>query len=134
VSAPPKWALDTLDEAWRGLPEYDKPTLTWRRSKGKHYSSGRAFVKERRIVVTAGSAAPRWEQKTVLLHEIAHAMCPRDEHHGELFYTTAWSLFRRFNLPVRAVLRREEGYRKMARVGYNVTKPTTVSTGDSRTP
>lgn len=119
MSVPPKWALDTLDEAWQGLPEYEKPTLTWRRSKKKKWSSGRAFCKSRRIVVTAGG--PRWEQKCVLLHEIAHIMCPADEHHGELFYLTAWSLYRRFKLPVRSVLRREENYRKMARTVYLAT-------------
>ena len=54
----------------------------------------------------------------VLLHELAHAICPPSEHHGELFWTTAWKLYRRFNLPIRKVKVHEEAYRKTAHFGY----------------
>ena len=70
----------------------------------------------------------------LLLHEIAHAMCPREEHHGELFWVTAWTLYRQFGLPVRSVLKHEEEYRKGARDGYLATKPgrLSVSSEDRR--
>jgi hypothetical protein len=99
------------------------PELVWRRSGGKAYSSGHCSLPDAvthrcRIVVTAGRGVPRWEQKMVLLHELAHAICPPGEHHGELFWTTAWRLYRRFNLPIRKVRFHEDAYRKTAHLGY----------------
>lgn len=122
MSGPPQWAIDTLAEAWAGRPT-PVPELTWRRSRGRRYSSGFTPHGGHRVVVTAGTKAPRWEQRMILLHETAHAMCPREEHHGEMFWHTAWTLYRRFGLPIRLVLRHEEGYRKAARLGYLATRP-----------
>ena len=123
--APPQWALKTLNEAWQLAERDDQiPELVWRRSRGNFYSSGHCSVRSRRIVVTAGTKAPRWEQRMLLLHEVAHAMCREDEHHGDMFWRTAWALYRDFGLPVRSVLKREESYRKGARAGYLATRPT----------
>lgn len=122
MANPPQWAIDTLDKAWRTYREDDPPELTWRRSRGNTQSSGNTPHHQHRIIVTAGTKAPRWEQKMLLLHETAHAMHPPEEAHGESFWVTAWTLYRQFGLPVRAVLKHEEAYRKGARAGYLATR------------
>ncbi len=120
----PQWAVDTMHEVWADQSD-EMPVLVWRRSHtGSTESSGHCWwdTTPKRIVVTAGQKAPRWEQKQTLLHELAHAMCPTSEHHGDLFWFTAWTLYRRFKLPIRKVKAAEEGYRKGSNGGYLATR------------
>jgi hypothetical protein len=110
-------------DAWAFTERTDAPPeLTWRRWSDGHRSSGTAFWDEGRIVVTAGRHAPRWEQKCVLLHEVAHMLHPH-EHHSAAFWLTAWRLYRWFGLPIRKTLEREVEYRKGARAAYLATRP-----------
>ena len=106
----PKWAREEAARVW-GLHGYmTPPTLVWRRSTTRPHTSGHYQTWLHRIVVTAGHRAPRWEQREVLLHELAHALCPT-EAHTDRFWRTAWLLFReaRPRLPIRKVLESEGG-------------------------
>ncbi len=98
----PKWAQTIVDEVWANQPgRY--PEITWnignRRSDGRVYTSGHCDYYNRIIVNVVGDS-PRWEQKMVLLHELAHAITHCCGH-NDRFWKVAWTLYRIYNLPVR---------------------------------
>lgn len=75
--------------------------------------SGRAFVGQRRIVVTLGRLNLLRDRQATVLHELAHLACPEHEHHGRLFYSTLFDMAERAGLRG-PVLRHESRYRAMA--------------------
>jgi hypothetical protein len=104
----PQWALTVVDKVW-AYQIGRKPEVTWnignRRSDGREYTSGHCDYYNRITVNVVGNS-PRWEQKMVLLHELAHAIdgCTG---HGERFWKVAWTLYRIHNLPIRKCQTRE---------------------------
>lgn len=96
----PAWAKRIVDEVWvsqRG----PWPTITWtigKTARRRTYTSGWCKYWTNEIQIHAGEDSPRWEQKMVLLHELAHAISPGG--HDERFWRTFWTLVRRFNLPI----------------------------------
>ena len=99
---PPKWALTIVDQVWENQFGR-KPVVTWntgnRRSDGGVYTSGHCDY-HNRITVNVVGDSPRWEQKMVLLHELAHALTNCCGH-NDRFWKQAWTLYRAYNLPVR---------------------------------
>jgi len=115
----PKWAEDLLLDACVYLGLDDIPDLSWRKTK-HNYSSGRCqYYSTPRIVVSAGKN--RFDQKLVLLHEIAHAANPK-QHHSDKFWDTAWNLYRWAKLPIRKTLQNEGNYKKGAITAYKRSK------------
>lgn len=137
----PKWATElmtqVLADAGYGGPPVE---LRWRRGgrervgfrpdggyiygkRTDNQSSGRAHYGtddgKPHIVVTTGT--DRRDQRLVLLHELAHILTPK-AHHGPAFWDQAWSLYRRYGVPIRYAQKREYGYRKGARAGYQRTR------------
>lgn len=127
----PEWVIKLTK---RVCKEYkiSEPEITWRRSRRrkrgvmeidgekiqtfkpkKTYSSGMTHVEENRISITAGKS--RKDQKLVLLHELAHLIAPKKEHHGEKFWEIAWVLYRRYKVPINYAKKREYLYRKLSR-------------------
>ena len=118
MAPPPKWAQKIIEEVW-STQTGRYPTVNWRRGGGKpsvvdgteywsqnaFYTSGHCKYWTNEIAITAGKKAPRWEQKMVLLHELAHAISPGG--HDDRFWRTAWTLYRRFNLPIQKCQKRE---------------------------
>lgn len=142
MTAPPKWAQDLTLKAllwWesKGNVVTVVPELVWRRGS-KFCSSGNTRFDNSRITVTAGRS--RLDQKLVLLHEIAHSILPTEtvgvkkswsnyrgiKHlsHTDLFWDTAWELYRWAKLPVRYCLKREKNYRAGASVAYRRNRRT----------
>jgi hypothetical protein len=88
------------------------PRLSWRRRAGRH-STGVARRHDGMIVVRAGD--DELDQRLTLLHELAHWLSPapsrrrrgRAVHHGRSFYTTAFELYRRHEVPDADALRLE---------------------------
>lgn len=111
----PAWAVALRDEV--SIAEgIAPPELTWRkRSDGA--ISGRYATGEHRIILSVGKGQDRVSQRTYLLHELAHAIAPNDEHHGSLFYDIAWRLFLRYKLPIRRTLLDEGRYKAEAIAG-----------------
>jgi anaerobic selenocysteine-containing dehydrogenase len=64
------------------------------------------------IVLRAGSDVH--DQKLVLLHELAHHLAPRKDHHSLKFWKIAMRLYKRYGVNPEEALRRESGYRKKA--------------------
>mgnify|MGYP001595901362 FL=1 len=115
MAAPPKWAqslcLDALTWWERQGHTTPNPSLTWRRGSSRQ-SSGRANDKS--IVVTAGTY--RTDAKMVLLHEMAHTFT--GVGHTDLFWDTAWALYRWAKLPIRYCRTREGTYRRGSLAAY----------------
>jgi hypothetical protein len=105
----PRWAQTIVAEVWANQGgRY--PTITWQiggttGGRGATYVSGHCSYWSNEITINAGAKTERWEQKMVLLHELAHAISPGG--HDERFWKTAWTLYRRFNLPIRKCQGRE---------------------------
>ena len=128
----PKWAEEIILSVCK---EYNlsEPKVNWRRShkqkKGfytesngnnipifkpkRYFSSGVAYTTENEISITAGSE--RKDQKLVLLHELAHLISPKEEHHGKVFWEIAWKLYRQYKVPINYAKEREYSYRKLAK-------------------
>jgi hypothetical protein len=108
-----------------------KPELVWRRAgvRGNVYyrhmpdgtiirvepkrptlSSGSTRHDRSRIVVTAGS--DRSDQRSVLIHEMAHVAVGGPEWHGAAFYRVAWRYWGLYapSISTRTLLKREGAY------------------------
>jgi hypothetical protein len=91
------------------------PILNWRRSY-KTFSSGQYRWWGERITITAGH--DRKDQKYVLIHELAHWLCPAGAAHNALYWDKAWELFRRYKVPIRYAKERSGAYRNGAIAAY----------------
>lgn len=111
----PAWALALRDEV-AAQEAIAPPELTWRK-RGDSGISGRYYVNDHRIVMSVGKGQDRVSQRTYLLHELAHAVAPKDEHHGPVFYDIAWRLFLQYKLPIRRTLMSEGRYKAEALIG-----------------
>ena len=139
MTYPPQWAQELMLRAllwWEqesGQPA-PAPSLQWRwipRSARRFHATGSCAA----IKVTMGTHVPRWRQKSVLLHEIAHAVGDgtHEEHsHCPAFWVRAWRFFRWARLPLRAVLLGERAYRRGALAGYRDTRPAAASRSRQR--
>ena len=114
----PKWASALVCRVAEDEGIAVPPRLTWRRSRTGWLSSGhtKSDLRKPHITVTAGKS--RKDQKLVLLHELAHWLAGPDAHHGARFWDQAWTLYRRYKVPLRMALQRERTYRKEAAVAY----------------
>ncbi len=126
----PNWANKIVEEIIE-QKQLTTPKIKWIKSKKFRYYAGYAFSHEIQnlrceyhIRITIGKKLPRWEQKLILLHELAHYICKKDEHHNEEFWTTAFILYRRYKLPMRKALQHESAYRKRAHKGYLIARRT----------
>jgi len=140
----PKWVNELVVAVYEET-NYPLPQITWRRYRAKKYppenfdgemitphkpkpfySTGRAYPTRNRIVVTTGKS--RKDQKLVLLHELAHLLAPKKEHHGEKFWQIAWKLYRKYKVPINYAKKREYSYIKMSRKVFLNTKATPSQT------
>jgi hypothetical protein len=87
------------------------PRLAWRRRAGEH-STGLTRRTDGILRVRAGTDPV--DQRLTLLHELAHWLAPverrrrrRATHHGRVFYTIAFALYRRHGVPDADALRLE---------------------------
>ena len=123
MKAAPKWAQDLTINAllwWESQGNNPAiPELVWRHGS-RRSSSGTAWTKSKRIVITAGR--DRTDQKFVLLHEIAHTLTPENAHHSDRFWDIAWALYRWAKLPIRYCVNREKTYKIGAMVSYRRTQ------------
>lgn len=126
----PNWVSDLVIKVLEEHNCNDIPNLTWRRYNS-YSSSGTAYYdKEKGIVIRAGKKAKRWEQKLVLLHELAHWLRPNKEPHSPDFWKLAFQLYKENKIPIRKALDREKSYKKGAENGYRIVrglKPKKVS-------
>jgi hypothetical protein len=125
MRASPMWAQDLLLQVALDEGREDPPELAWRRSRAKRYSTGHTQFRRspgapggraERLVVTAGTDPDG--QRVTLLHELAHWLCPAGEHHGPLFYDTAWRLCRRYGANLRCAFEQEAAYRAASVPAY----------------
>ena len=115
--AAPRWAQDLVLQVWLDEGRDELPEIVWRRGGWRRIlSAGNTWHDGQRITITA-APGNRIDQKLVLLHELAHVLTP-GAHHGPGFWDKAWQLYRRYKVPIRYALRREQGYRKEAAVAY----------------
>lgn len=122
----PAWATRIAEElaaeAGRVPPritwlDYDRP---WQDVLGRRYlhrwPSGAYAQAARHVFVHRGFR--RFREKLTLLHELAHWLTPGKASHSREFWVIAWGLYRRYRLPIRAVLRKEYAYRRLAGCVY----------------
>lgn len=91
MATPPAWATRLATKVAKEHASRRPPTIEWRQSRVKHYTSGRAWPGRDRIVITAG--IDRRDQKLVLLHEMAHWLAGPNEDHGPEFWDLAYMLY-----------------------------------------
>ena len=148
MTIPPKWAQDLTLQVALDEDRDDVPDIVWRRRRGPRLTPGMKTLLRgvgrdvgewmrharsqqgtsghyrwsvNRITLTAGGE--RQGQKLILLHELAHWLSPRGEHHGDNFWDTAWRLYRRYRIPIRFAREREGSYRKGALAAYRRSTP-----------
>ena len=112
----PTWATELIERVCSECERPVPPVVQWQRGTRRGYS-GRAWS-GKKIHIRVGPKTPRWEQKLVVLHELAHYMLPTGEHHNERFWTLAFLFYRRYGVPVRKALANERTYRLTAVAGY----------------
>ena len=115
--AAPGWALAIIGKVAVENGRTVLPTLVWRRSRTKCWSTGRTTGNQSpvRVAVTAGYDPQ--DAKRVLLHELAHWLTPialggmntdsaatQGKAHSPQFYDTVRRLYRRFRRPVRSCM------------------------------
>lgn len=105
---PPLWAARLARRVISDAGQRKPFTLEWRATP-RRFSSGQAWPRARRIRIEAGTE--RADARMVLLHELAHLLCPEDAAHGPIFWKTAWRLYRRHRVPIRHALWSEGSYR-----------------------
>lgn len=115
----PKWAENLYLEALTYLESkgFNPPIapLSWRHGS-YNLSSGHCKWDGKGITITAGKN--RLDQKLVLLHETAHLIGNKHEHHSPRFWDIAWDLYRTFKIPINYVKKREYSYKKEAIAAY----------------
>ncbi len=116
----PDWATELTK---RVLDKYKPPYKTppkvkWKITKGKYFSGKCYDIGDRNIHIRVGMDTPRWEQKLVLLHELAHWLRPVEEGHSPQFWELAFRLYKENGLPLRKALHNETDYLKGAENGY----------------
>lgn len=115
----PKWIMEIVENVCKNSPR--KPFIKRTKRHGANSSSGVFYNTANVIKIRVGTEAPRWEQKMVLLHELAHWLNP-NESHTTKFWETAFSLYKEYKLPIRKCHKREKGYRKEATNVYRKIK------------
>lgn len=100
----PQWAIDLTKQV---LADHHKPKrieLVWEVRTNRVSSSGLCHYKSH-ITIVAGTDL--FEQKLLLLHELAHWMLPYGVHHRWRFWKRAFGLYRRYGLDLADCLFRE---------------------------
>jgi hypothetical protein len=110
---PPSWAEELVKQVYIDEGRNDVPALGWRVTYHKS-SSGRAYLAENRISITAGQDPV--DQKLTVLHECAHQLTKQG--HTSEFWDKAWELFHRYQVPVPRALKRSGDYKKKAISAY----------------
>ena len=142
MKKPPEWATMLMEQVLKDEGLKIKPVLNWRDSKRSVWSSGQAwhpskkayyrykdnrttngwdykrvkYTARYKITITAGSQSQ--DQRLVLLHELAHVICPKNVNHGAVFWRKAWELYKRYGVDLEYALNREKGYRKESEIQY----------------
>lgn len=92
MTATPAWATKLVDTVCRSYGySLKRPTLVWRQSKTKSYTSGFTYDRGNRVVVTAGTDPV--QHKVVLLHEMAHWLAGPGVRHSPAFWDIAYDLY-----------------------------------------
>lgn len=110
---PPKWARCLRDRVARDAGAAGHPRVRWRRHPHRRLSSGWCNLSTGTIMIHAGTA--RRDQRLVLLHEMAHWLVQAG--HTRAFWATAFTLYRRYKVPLHYA-HRSERYSRKARAAY----------------
>ena len=115
----PTWAKELAIQAVEENSRRKVPPIAWRKSsigcssgKARMYSQKSGFMKYSFILIRAGSSEQ--DQKLVLLHELAHWMCSRKEHHSMKFWRLAFDLYAKYGVDSEYAKQRESSYKKKA--------------------
>jgi len=121
----PDWAAELFArvELDYGTPDNRiVPRIHWM-DKPKRYSTGTTYHhritgETTHIAISCGRDIT--DAKGVVLHELAHAICPYGEHHGREFYRTLFTLLRQYLTASeeKIVVGREATYMKYSRYWY----------------
>lgn len=137
----PQWAIDLVTEVCAKHNRQKPGTFTWGNANNI-YSSGKCRYSRRRngtqikiwtrlkngkmkmkpfygeIIVKAGLS--QFDQKLVLLHELAHWVSYRNTSKGHTvkFWKKAFELYRDYGLDMDKAYKREQSYKKFATVVY----------------
>lgn len=118
----PQWAQELTLQALIDNRCDEIPTIRWTSRSDAGYRGTTYYNRRIGIWLRVGRKCERWEQKLVLLHELAHWMLPRGMKHSDRYWAFAFKLFRDYGLPIRKVLQQERRYRKGAVNGYKIAK------------
>jgi hypothetical protein len=106
---PPSWAEELVRQVYTDEGRDDVPVLRWQ-VKYRKGSSGRAYLTQNRISVTAGQDPV--DQKLVVLHECAHQLTKQG--HTSKMWDKFWELCHRHQVPIPYALKRSGDYKKKA--------------------
>lgn len=132
-NAPP-WAQKIIREVADEYKLWPYPKVNWRRSKTRSHITGTAWWASGRISITVGQdwdfKRAHFDQKLTLLHELAHLIAGRDEHHSPEFYRIAFTLYRKYKLPIAKCKENEYRYKpRNAKAGYRLSRPSRTRNG-----
>jgi hypothetical protein len=113
----PNWTITLASQVCTDY-SIDLPILEVKR-KQFGYSGTQSWDGEKqKVTIRYSRSTPMWEKKLVLLHELAHCMMDKGEHHSEAFWDRAFELYKRYGLPLRKCRENERGYKRTAEHSY----------------
>lgn len=134
---PPKWAHDLMAQVCKSHGKR-QPTLVWKKNMRQVHNRRTNYTWQRKhsawssgymqwrwgdpyVVVRAGLSRPNAEK--VLLHELAHYLTPRRQHHSLRFWRKAWSLYAKYGVDLMEAKLCEFEYKDKARRSYYRVRP-----------
>ena len=132
----PAWATKIAEEVCRDA-EREAPPIVWRRARA-YLSSSSGYTYDDHLVICAvqgghvswapigqvvRTVSARIDHRLVLLHELAHWLTP-GHCHDAIFWRQAWTLYRRYKVPIKYAAYQENSYRnpKLARAAQRETR------------
>jgi predicted metal-dependent hydrolase len=115
----PDWAVEITMDVMSKYSHKNPPKIVWKR-RTHRTSSGTQYSYSKKIVIRAGT--DELDQKLVLLHELAHHICPKKAMHNMRFWRTAWILYIEYGIPEDYAFEREKNYKKKSVLAYNQMK------------
>lgn len=111
LGKPPQWAVDVTRQIASTYGRPDLPTLVWRRNQYR-YSSGLsvASIKLQRGVISVQAGKFEPDQRSVVLHELAHWLVGNKESHSTVFFRQVFEFYEQWG-DLRYSLRRELRYK-----------------------
>lgn len=106
----PEWALPIIEQVCKDHKRR-LPKMRWVK-RNRRSTSGVTYTYERKITICIGFDTT--QHLPVLLHELAHYVCPKKSHHNKRFWLKLSELLKQFDCFTESYVKQEYNYKKKA--------------------